>query len=109
MGVLTKDKQTGDFYNEFTKHQDASKSWEEVDIAAPLATNLSTKDEDELKTITAAAKCSALLMGQYFVDQMTEILDEDRKVTHADLSRKVDDALYNPKDRKIWKFNSLDV
>lgn len=99
----------GDFYTDFITHQNDAKTWEEVDVAAPLAMLLSSKDEEEVKTISAAAKCSALIMGNYFVDQMTEILDEDRKVTHAALSRKVDEALYNPKDRKSWRFSSLDV
>ena len=106
---MTKDKQMGDFYTDFITHQNEAKSWEEVDVAAPLAMLMSRKDDEELKMMAAAAKCSALLMGNYFVDQMTEILDEDRKVTHAALSRKVDEALYNPKYRKSWRFSTVDV
>ena len=90
-------------------HQEEAKTWEEVDVAQALATILAPKDEEELKMISAAAKCSAFIMGNYFVDKMTEILDDDQVVTHATLARKVDEALYNPKDRKTWRFSTVDV
>src|SRR2546421_845908 len=47
-----------------------------------------------------ASKACAVLMNPYFVEEMSEVLDAEKKVTHRDLASKVDTQIDNP---KFWK------
>lgn len=77
------------------------KEVEEVDISAALSTNaFSVKDENELRAMRTASKACVALMTPYFLDEMSNILDSEKKVTHATLAEKVDRKL---DDEKFWK------
>ncbi|KAK8204948.1 FACT complex subunit-domain-containing protein [Phyllosticta capitalensis] len=90
VGVLLKDQSAGPFVDEWKKaYEEVSKDLEEVDIASALSTAaLSVKDEKELRAIRDAAKASSGI-ANYFVDEMSEILDAEKKITHQALADKV--------------------
>ncbi|KAK5001744.1 FACT complex subunit spt16, partial [Cryomyces antarcticus] len=77
---------------------DLSKEVEEVDITTALsAAALAVKDEKELRAMRDASRASSGLMANYFVDQMSGILDEEKKITHKALAQKVEDKISDEK------------
>ena len=75
-----------------------SKNVTEVDIAAALSdAGLAAKDENELRSIRNASKACTLLMTEVFVDEMSEIIDEEKKVSHSAIADKLDSKLEDGK------------
>lgn len=98
VGVIAKDPSSGPFVDEWRNaFSEISKEVEEVDIAPALSAVLSVKDENELRAIRDASRASAGLMGKYFVDQMSGIIDEEKKITHKKLSNMVADKIEDEK------------
>lgn len=74
---------------------------EQVDISLALSTfAFSVKDEHELRAMRSASKACVALMNPYFLDEMSNILDAEKKVKHSALANKVDQKL---DDAKFWK------
>ncbi|KAI6248086.1 FACT complex subunit ctc-2 [Erysiphe necator] len=101
VGVLAKETTAGPFIEEwkasFSKN---SKDIEEVDISVAVSSAaLAIKDENELRAMRNASKACIALMNPYFVEEMSNILDEEKKVKHSALSQKVDSKL---DDTKFW-------
>ncbi|KAJ5833155.1 hypothetical protein N7474_001466 [Penicillium riverlandense] len=92
VGVLPKDATSGPFAEEWKRaFSDISKEVEEVDIASALsASAFSVKDPDELVSIRNASRACSGLMSEYFVDEMSRLLDEEKQMTHKALANKVD-------------------
>ncbi|MCJ1238148.1 FACT complex subunit spt16 [Varicellaria rhodocarpa] len=92
VGTIAKDPTTGPFAEEWKKaFSEHSKEVEEVDISNALsAAALSVQDENELRSIRNASKACTGLMAEYFVEEMSEVLDEEKKVTHKQLSDRID-------------------
>ncbi|RQM08033.1 hypothetical protein DH86_00001376 [Scytalidium sp. 3C] len=101
VGVLTKDTSTGPFIDEWKKSfSEISKEVEQVDISTALsAAALAVKDENELRAMRNASKACIALMNPYFVEEMSNILDEEKKVKHSTLANNVDSKL---DDKKFW-------
>lgn len=68
---------------------DANKHVTEVDIAPAISSVLAVKDEKELRLVRDAARASSGVMAQYFVDYMSGLIDNDKKITHAQMSDKI--------------------
>lgn len=83
-----------------TAFADISKEVEEVDISQTLSAVMAVKDENELRAINNASKASAVVMQDYFIDYMSEILDKEKKITHKAISDKIADKL---DDDKFWR------
>lgn len=82
---------------------------EEVEISTAISqAALSTKDEGELRLQRDAAKASSSLLRKYFVDEMSEILDEEKKVTHKSLSSRVQAKIDDTNYMKGLKIKDLD-
>ncbi|CAL5872278.1 uncharacterized protein PFLUO_LOCUS6539 [Penicillium psychrofluorescens] len=92
VGVLPKDATSGPFAEEWKRaFSEISKEVEEVDIASALsASAFSVKDPDELVSIRNASRACSGLMSEYFVDEMSRLLDEEKQMTHKALANKVD-------------------
>lgn len=77
------------------------KDVEQVDVSAALSTHaFAVKDESELRAMRTAAKACVALMTPYFLDEMSNILDAEKKVKHSMLADKVDKKLDDP---KFWQ------
>ncbi|KAI0472979.1 FACT complex subunit spt-16 [Xylariaceae sp. FL0804] len=102
LGVVAKDSSYGPFVDEWKKvFGEKCKDAEEVDISAALSTAaFSVKDETELRAMRTASKACVALMNPYFLDQMSDVLDQEKKVKHSALAQKVDTKLDDP---KWWK------
>ncbi|ANB15737.1 chromatin-remodeling protein SPT16 [Sugiyamaella lignohabitans] len=64
------------------------------------------KDEEELRAVRAASKGSLGIMTQYFADEMSTFIDEEKKITHAKFAeiveKKIDDTkFFKQKELKL--------
>ncbi|RDA92507.1 hypothetical protein CP533_4188 [Ophiocordyceps camponoti-saundersi (nom. inval.)] len=102
VGIISKDTSKGPFVDEWKKvFSEHCKGVEEVDISSALSLYaFSVKDETELRAMRTAAKACVALMTPYFLDEMSNILDAEKKVTHSTLAERVDKKL---DDEKFWK------
>jgi nucleosome binding factor SPN SPT16 subunit len=64
-----------------------------------VATALAVKDDAEHSTIKLAARASSAFMAKYFSEEMAEIVDAERKVSHEKLAEKVEAVLFDEKLR----------
>ncbi|KAL8725333.1 MAG: hypothetical protein Q9181_006452 [Wetmoreana brouardii] len=99
VGILAKDTTSGPFVEEWKKaYGDISKDVEEVDVTPALSiAALAVKDETELRNMRDSSRASAGIMTEFFVEEMSEVLDEEKKVTHKQLSDKIDRKIDEPK------------
>ena len=62
------------------------------------------------KLVRTAARMSSGIMSKYFVDEMSSVLDDNKKVTHEKLASRVEDKL---EDKAFWKkvrgLDSVDI
>lgn len=62
------------------------------------------------KVIKTAARMSSGIMSKYFVDEMSSVLDDNKKITHEKLAARVEDHL---EDKAFWKkvrgLDSVDI
>ncbi|RCI12835.1 hypothetical protein L249_0974 [Ophiocordyceps polyrhachis-furcata BCC 54312] len=102
VGIISKDTSNGPFVDEWKKvFSEHCKGIEEVDISPALSLHaFSVKDETELRAMRTAAKACVALMTPYFLDEMSNILDAEKKVTHSTLAERVDKKL---DDEKFWQ------
>ncbi|KAF8468318.1 FACT complex subunit-domain-containing protein [Kalaharituber pfeilii] len=107
VGIFSKEQPKGPFVEEWKKFYDPAKSsLEEMDVSLDLSSVLSVKDEAELKSMRAAARSCVGIMNRYFVDEMSEIIDDEKKVTHTALASKMegkldDDKFFKSKELKL--------
>lgn len=117
VGVLTKEVSTGPFVTEWkAAFSEISKEVEEVDIAPALSAAMAVKDENELRSIRNASWATAHIMSDYFVEYMSNLVDEDKKIAHQALADKILAKLDDEKffSAKTWKkypagFDSLQM
>lgn len=102
VGILSKDTSSGPFADEWKKaFGDISKEVEEVDISAALSTAaFSVKDENELRSMRNASRACTGILQEFFVEEMSTVLDAEKKVTHRQLADKIDGKL---DDGKFFK------
>jgi nucleosome binding factor SPN SPT16 subunit len=99
VGVLTKDTATGPFADEWKKsYSEISKEVEEVDVAASISNAaLSVKDEKELRLLRDASRASCGVMKDYLVEEIMQIVDENKKISNRALAEKVSNKIDDPK------------
>ncbi|KAL8869048.1 MAG: hypothetical protein Q9174_004562 [Haloplaca sp. 1 TL-2023] len=99
VGVLAKDTISGPFVDDWrTAFSEVSKDLEEVDITPAISiAAMAVKDETELRNLRDSARASTGIMAEFFVEEMSEVLDADKKVTHKQLSKKIDDKIEDAK------------
>ncbi|KAL8745327.1 MAG: hypothetical protein Q9190_002538 [Brigantiaea leucoxantha] len=95
VGTIPKDTSIGPFADEWKKaFGDISKDIEEVDISPAFSiAALAAKDENELRNMRNSSRACTGLLGEYFVEEMSEVLDEEKRVSHKDLATKIDSRL----------------
>ncbi|CAN9284746.1 unnamed protein product [Alternaria alternata] len=116
VAVLKKDNANNAFANEWKAAFDEAgfKDEDQVDLASIMSNAaLSVKDEKELRTIRDAARASSALMSNYFVEEMSDILDSEKKISHRALadkvSNKIDDAKFFEKQKLSKTFDSMQL
>lgn len=116
VAVMKKENANNAFASEWKAAFDeaAFKEEDQVDLASILSNAaLSVKDEKELRTIRDAARASSALMTNYFVEEMSDILDSEKKISHRALAdkvaNKIDDAKFFEKQKVSKTFDSLQL
>ena len=100
MGTITTPKEpTGPFVDEWKKaFGDISKDVQEVDVSAALSiAAFAVKDESELVAVKTASKACSGLITNYWIDEMANVLDSEKKISHVSLSQKVEDKIDDAK------------
>ena len=87
---------------------------EEVDVSVAFSNAaLSVKDEKELRAIRDASRASSGIIADYFVDEMSEILDQEKKISHRVLAErvgtKIDDAKFFQKLKVSADFDPMQL
>ncbi|KAF2192426.1 SPT16-domain-containing protein [Zopfia rhizophila CBS 207.26] len=116
VAVMKKDNAAGGFADEWKaafKEADI-KEEDQVDLASILSNAaLAIKDEKELRIIRDASRASSALMTKYFVEEMSEILDAEKKISHRAFSdkiaAKIDDAKFFQKQKVSNNFDPLQL
>lgn len=108
VGEFQKDKFTGEFIDEWRKAL-GTESFEYVDISSSIAYLMAVKEETEINIITKACNATVEVYTKYLRDQITEIIDSDRKVRHSKLADGVDQAIQNKKYLKNLDPNEVDL
>ena len=109
VGVITKELSGGPFVQEWkTAFGEISKEVEEVDISPALSAVMSVKDENELRSVRNASHATSHVMTNYFVDQMSDILDQDKKISHRALSDKIANKIDDDKFFRQMKAADFD-
>ncbi|KAF2397363.1 SPT16-domain-containing protein [Trichodelitschia bisporula] len=105
VGVLSKENPAGPFAQEWSKvFGGISKELDLVEISNVFsAAALAVKDERELRAIRDASRASSGLLKEFFVEEMSGILDEEKKITHAQLADKVNAKIEEPQFFKQLK------
>ena len=135
VAVLKKDNSTGGFADEWKAAfaEAGIKEEDQVDLAPILSqAALSVKDEKELvcssgcgcgprarladnlqRTIRDASRASSAIMTNYFVEEMSDILDSEKKITHRALadkvSNKIDDTKFLEKQKVSKTFDAMQL
>ncbi|KAH7406256.1 FACT complex subunit-domain-containing protein [Phaeosphaeria sp. MPI-PUGE-AT-0046c] len=116
VAVLKKDNATGTFADEWKASlQEAGfKDEDQADLGLILSNAaLSVKDERELRAIRDASRASSALMTNYFVEEMSEILDSEKKITHRALAdkvaNKIDDTKFFEKQKVSKNFDTMQL
>ncbi|RUS30293.1 hypothetical protein BC938DRAFT_479592 [Jimgerdemannia flammicorona] len=107
IGTLPKDKFAGKIIDEWKKAlESADKKIEEVDVSAGIASVLAIKDDEEVKTTRAAARVSSLVMKNYFIDEMSAIIDEEKSVSHEKLAELTEGSMFDEKLQRRMRIPS---
>lgn len=95
VGVLSKDSATGPFAEDWKKtFGELSKDIEEIDVAVTISNAaLAVKDEKELRAIRDAARASSGILNHYLLEEMSHVLDDNRKISHNILAKKVTEKI----------------
>ncbi|KAG0242359.1 FACT complex subunit spt16 [Actinomortierella wolfii] len=105
VGFFAKDAPKGPIVNTWNSTlEESGKKFEMVDISSGMADVFAIKDDEELRSCRMAAKLSSLLMKNYFIEEMSSIIDEERTITHEKFTEQLEDVLLNEKMYKKLKF-----
>jgi len=99
LGVFVKDQFPGPFMDLW---RDSLKSagLETVDVSGVFGYLMAPKDEAEISTIKKAAGLSSDIFAKYLKEQIMDIIDGDKKKSHAKLCKDIEEQVQN-KDFKV--------
>lgn len=96
-GALVKEKYTGKFIDAWKLACTAEElTVATADLAPILSHAMEVKDSDEIGFVTIASNASSVMMDN-FVDEMSMIVDEDKKVTNVELTDRIEDKIESSK------------
>lgn len=115
VGLLIKETPNGPFAEEWKKaYDEIAKDSEEIAVAGILSNAaLAIKDEKELVAIRDASRASCRIIKDYFVDEMSGILDDEKKVSNSKLATqladKIDDSSFFKKMKVSETFDPMNL
>ncbi|MCO5601625.1 hypothetical protein L7F22_055748 [Adiantum nelumboides] len=81
-----------------------------VDVSAGLSEVFAVKDESEVQNIRKAAFLCASVLKNYVVPKLEVVIDEEKKITHAELMDDTEKAVIDPSKAKVkLKPDNVDI
>lgn len=108
IGNFTKDKFTNEFIAEWQKVF-STKSFEQVDISNQIAYLTAPKDDNEIEITRKACGVTVDVYTKYLREEITEIVDADKKVRHSKLVEGIEKATNDRKYVKGVDPNQVDI
>lgn len=108
VGTFPKDKFPGEFSVEWQKCFD-SKKFNLMDVSTAIAYLMAPKDEQEIHILTKASFLTCELYSKFLKEEITRIIDEDKKVRHEKLTEGVEAASSNKKYIKNVDLSHVDL
>lgn len=90
VGVLAKDRAEGPMVDEWRAFFEARPNKETVDIASSIGVLLASKDASEQEAARLAAQTGSLLMEAFVATKVLSVVDEGKKMSHAQLSEAIE-------------------
>ncbi|CAO1629005.1 unnamed protein product [Parajaminaea phylloscopi] len=103
VGVFAKDQSQGKVAEEWKGVFEEAREkaqFTDIDVGPAMGVLWGPKDEDEIANVRTAAKMTSKVMSGYFVDEISNILDSGKKITHEKLAARVEAVLDND---AFWK------
>jgi len=108
IGEFSKDKFTNEFMKEWKKAL-ISHSFDLTDISTSIALLMAPKEDSEIEIIKKACGVTVDVYAKYLREEITEIIDLDKKVKHSKLSEGVEKAINDKKFVKNVDINQVDL
>ncbi|RWS01709.1 FACT complex subunit spt16-like protein [Dinothrombium tinctorium] len=108
IGEFSKEKFTNEFIEDWRKAI-STKDFDHVDISSDIAYLLAVKEDPEIEIMKKAAQASVDVYAKYLREEITEIIDSDKKVKHAKLAEGVEKAATDKKFVKNVDVSQIDM
>ncbi|CAI5728999.1 unnamed protein product [Peronospora effusa] len=99
-GVLTKENPLGELVASFKKELEATKV-EQVEIGKGIEMVLTVKESEELENIRWAGALSSKVFKLKFMEDMEQIIDDEKSISHEKISMAIEDVFDNPSKIKV--------
>ena len=99
IGEFTKDKYTNEFVADFKKKLNEL-NLQSIDISSAFAYIMAIKEENEIELIKKACIVTVEIFNKYVKDQLTNIIDSERKVRHSKFGDLIEKTI---EDKKYTK------
>jgi len=96
VGVIQGEEARGEFAQTWQRTLLAERSWHCVDVTRGLATLFACKDDTEQKWLRTAAAISSTVMKNFLIPKIEQVIDEDKRVTHAQIASEIEATFLNP-------------
>ncbi|RLN88679.1 hypothetical protein BBJ28_00022789, partial [Nothophytophthora sp. Chile5] len=100
VGVLSKENPLGELVASFKKALTASAT-EQVDVSKGIETALAVKEGEELENIRWAGALSSKVFKLKFMEDMEQIIDDEKSISHEKISMGIEDVFENPSKIKV--------
>ncbi|KAF1789227.1 Creatinase/Aminopeptidase P/Spt16, N-terminal [Phytophthora cactorum] len=101
-GVLTKENPLGELVASFKKALEAT-DVEQVEVGKGIETVLTVKETEELENIRWAGALSSKVFKLKFMEDMEQIIDDEKSISHEKISMAIEDVFDNPSKIKCTK------
>ncbi|ETI42874.1 hypothetical protein L917_11580 [Phytophthora nicotianae] len=99
-GVLTKENPLGELVASFKKALEAT-DVEQVEVGKGIETVLTVKESEELENIRWAGALSSKVFKLKFMEDMEQIIDDEKSISHEKISMAIEDVFDNPSKIKV--------
>ncbi|KAL3670335.1 hypothetical protein V7S43_004646 [Phytophthora oleae] len=106
-GVLTKENPLGELVASFKKALEATEV-EQVEVGKGIETVLTVKENEELENIRWAGALSSKVFKLKFMEDMEQIIDDEKSISHEKISMAIEDVFDNPSKIKVT-INPVDI
>lgn len=100
VGVLTKEDPQGELVASFKKELEAT-GVEQVDVTKGIEMALSIKAPEEIENIRWAGALTSKIFKQKFMEDMEQIIDDEKSVSHEKISMNIEEIFEDPTRIKV--------